>query len=89
MVYRYGFLLLEKLDIMWKAAQCRVGFNGFKRTIKTMASIAVGIFISSINAAEKAQIALDCRNYQGYFPVYKEPSRANLRWVIISILTFI
>lgn len=65
LIYRYGFLLLERMEVMWVAAACRLGFSGFKRTMRTTASIAVGMFVQSTNMADKGQIALDCRNYRG------------------------
>ncbi len=88
LIYRYGFLLLERMDAMWEAAHCRMGFNGFMTTMRTTASIAVGIFTSSSNLADKAQIALDCRNYQGFFPIYNSPPRLNLRWVAVTGVAF-
>ncbi|MDO5861459.1 MAG: energy-coupling factor transporter transmembrane component T [Thermoplasmata archaeon] len=88
LIYRYGFLLLERMEVMWNAASCRMGFNGAMRSISTVASIAVGIFISSTNLADKAQTALECRNYQGYFPVYNQPPKMGVKWLAISVLTF-
>lgn len=85
MIYRYGFLLLERMETMYKAAACRMGFNGFIRSIKSTASIAVGIFISSSALADKAQIALSCRNYRGYFPVYNQPATAGIKWILVSV----
>ena len=84
LIYRYGFLLLERMEVMYKAAACRMGFNGFMRSIKSTASIAVGIFISSSALADKAQIALNCRNYRGYFPVYNQPAKTGIKWVLLS-----
>ena len=89
LIYRYGFLLLERMETMWNAAHCRMGFNGFMNKIRTTASIAVGIFISSSNMSDKAQIALECRNYQGYFPVYNAPAKTGVKWVAIAVLAFV
>lgn len=86
LIYRYGFLLLERMDSMWEAAHCRMGFNGFMNTMRTTASIAVGIFTSSSNLADKAQIALDCRNYQGFFPIYNAPPKLGIKWIVVTIV---
>ena len=64
-----------------------MGFNGFMNKIRTAAAIAVGIFTSSSNLADKAQIALNCRNYQGIFPVYNAPPKVGVKWVVLSIGT--
>ncbi len=85
LIYRYAFLLLERMEAMWNAASSRMGFNGFKRTMSTVASIAVGIFISSTSMSDKAQVALECRNYRGYFPVYNAPPRMGWKWLVGTI----
>lgn len=89
LIYRYGFLLLERMEVMWSAASCRMGFNGAKRSISTVASIAVGIFISSSDMADKAQTALECRNYQGYFPVYNQPPKMGVKWLAVCVFAFV
>lgn len=89
LIYRYGFLLLERMDSMWEAAHCRMGFNGFMNTMRTTASIAVGIFTSSSNLADKAQIALDCRNYQGFFPIYNAPPKLGIKWIVVTIVAVV
>ena len=88
LIYRYGFLLLERMEVMWVAAACRLGFSGFKRTMRTTASIAVGMFVQSTNMADKGQIALDCRNYRGYFPLYNAPPKTGIAWVVASVGIF-
>lgn len=89
LIYRYAFLLLERMEAMWGAAHSRMGFSGFRRTMSTVASIAVGIFVQSTNLSDKAQIALDCRNYAGYFPVYREPAKVGVKWVLVVVLAFV
>ena len=88
LIYRYAFLLLERMDTMWSAANSRLGFSGFKRSMKTIASIAVGIFTSSMNMADKAQVSLECRGYRGYFPIWNRPQRAGVGWVAIAVAVF-
>lgn len=89
LIYRYAFLLLERMDTMWSAASCRLGFSGFMRTMRTIAAIAVGIFTTSMNLADKAQISLECRGYQGYFPIYNRPPRAGVKWVAVAVVVFV
>lgn len=89
LIYRYAFLLLERLDTMWNAAGSRLGFSGFKRTMKTTASIAVGMFTSSMNLADKAQVSLECRGYRGYFPIYNRPPKVGVKWVAIVVVMFV
>ena len=88
LIYRYAFLLLERMDTMWSAANSRLGFSGFKRSMKTIASIAVGIFTSSMNMADKAQVSLECRGYRGYFPIWNRPQRAGVGCVAAAVAVF-
>ena len=88
LIYRYAFLLLERMDTMWSAAGSRLGFSGIKRSISTVASIAVGIFTSSMNLADKAQVSLECRGYRGYFPIYNRPQRAGVGWIAVAVIVF-
>ena len=88
LIYRYAFLLLERMDTMWSAANSRLGFSGFKRSMKTIASIAVGIFTSSMNMADKAQVSLECRGYRGYFPIWNRPQRTGVGWVAAAVAVF-
>ena len=89
LIYRYAFLLLERMDTMWSAANSRLGFTGFKRSMRTIASIAVGIFTSSMNLADKAQVSLDCRGYRGYFPIWNRPQKAGVGWVAAAAAVFV
>ena len=66
-----------------------MGFSGFKNSLKTVASIAVWIFTSSMNLADKAQISLDCRGYRGYFPIYNRPPKAGIKWVAVTLVLFV
>jgi cobalt/nickel transport system permease protein len=84
LIYRYSFLLLERMEVMWNAAQCRLGFNGFVNKFKTTAGIAVGIFTTSMEMGDRAQGALECRNYKGYFPIFRMPGKTGISWILMS-----
>lgn len=86
LVYRYAFLLLERAEVMWKAARCRLGFNGFRRSLSTTASIFVNVFITSLEIAERSQPALESRNYNGSFPIYRMPNKVGAYWIVLSVL---
>ena len=86
LIYRYSFLLLERMQTMYSSAQGRLGFNGFVRSIRTTAGIAVGMFTSALEMGDKAQAALDSRNYTGEFPIFRTPKPMNATWVAMPIL---
>ncbi|MGE0014579.1 MAG: cobalt ECF transporter T component CbiQ [Candidatus Methanomethylophilaceae archaeon] len=84
LVYRYAFLLLERTEVMWNAAKCRLGFSGLKRSMSTTAGILVNVFITSLEIAERSQPALESRNYNGSFPIYRMPNKIGLYWFAVT-----
>jgi cobalamin biosynthesis protein CbiM/cobalt ECF transporter T component CbiQ len=89
LVYRYSFLVLEQYEKMMLAANCRLGLRGVRTSLRTLSKVAVGVFIRSIGVAERSQISLQCRNFQGDFPTYREPARMSVAWVALPLLAFI
>ncbi len=87
LVYRYAFLLLERTEVMWNAAKCRLGFNGIRRSMSTTAGILVNVFIISLEVAERSQPALESRNYNGSFPIYRMPNKIGLYWFVLTAAT--
>lgn len=85
LIYRYAFLLLERFLVMLDAAQCRLGYNGTKTAIKSYAGAMTGTFIFSLELGEKSEAALACRNYQGYFPIYRMPRSLGWQWIALSV----
>lgn len=86
LIYRYAFLLLERFLVMLDAAQCRMGYNGSVTAIKSYAGAMTGTFIFSLELAEKSEASLACRNYQGYFPIYRMPRSVTAKWIVVPIL---
>lgn len=85
LIYRYSFLLLERMQTMYSSASGRLGFNGFMRSMKTTAGIAVGIFTSSMEMGDKAQTALECRNYTGEFPIFRKPKPISVTQIALPL----
>jgi len=89
LIYRYSFLLLEQLESMHVAASCRLGFRGARNKVRTTSRLAVGLFLRSLDMAERSQAALNCRSYQGYFPSYRPPAKLTAAWVAAPLLAFL
>lgn len=89
LVYRYAFLLLERMLVMIKAARCRLGYNGPVKAVRSYAGAMVGTFIFSMELAEKSEISLQCRNYQGYFPVFRMPAKVTWHWYAATAVSFV
>jgi cobalt ECF transporter T component CbiQ len=88
LVYRYSFLVLEQSERMFLAARCRLGFRGLRTSLRTFSQVAVGMFVRSVEVAERSQVSLYCRNFQGDFPTYRPPARATAPWLILPVLAF-
>ena len=84
LIYRYAFLLLERFLVMLDAAQCRLGYNGSMTAMRSYGGAMAGTFIFSMELADKSEAALACRNYTGYFPVYRKPKKMSITWVLIT-----
>jgi len=67
LIYRYTFLLMESAEKMHLAAECRFGYSGYKRSMSTTSKLVMGVFLRSLDVAEKGQTALQSRNYKGEF----------------------
>ncbi|MDR2698357.1 MAG: cobalt ECF transporter T component CbiQ, partial [Candidatus Methanoplasma sp.] len=67
LIYRYTFLLMESAERMHLAAECRFGYSGYGKKMRTTSKLAAGVFIRSLDTAERGQITLQCRNYKGEF----------------------
>ena len=89
MIYRYSFMLFDEVGRMYLAAQCRLGFRGKINTIRTYAKMMTGIFIRSIETAERFNIGMQCRNNQNNICLFREPKRISYTWVAISTLSFL
>lgn len=89
LVYRYSFLLLEQLDTMYVAAHSRLGFRGLRARFRTTGKLLVGIFIRSLDMAERSQTALNCRSFIGEFHCYRPPARMSFKWGIAAISVFL
>ncbi|MBI0583220.1 MAG: cobalt ECF transporter T component CbiQ [Methanomassiliicoccus sp.] len=85
LVYRYSFLLLEQMETMYMAADCRLGFRGYRNKYRTTARLAVGVFTRSLDMAERSQVALDSRSYRGVFHSYRPPVKLSAGWVVLSL----
>ena len=77
LIYRYTFLLMESAERMHLAAECRFGYSGRGKSMRTTAKLAVGVFVRSLDTAERGQVTLQCRNYRGEFRSLSEFDERN------------
>ncbi|MFH1095153.1 MAG: cobalt ECF transporter T component CbiQ [Candidatus Micrarchaeota archaeon] len=89
LIYRYSFMLIEQLGQMFTAADCRMGFLGIRRSLRTCGLILANLFGRSMDFAERAEAALYCRNFKGEFPLLRLPPRLSMRWILASASVFV
>ncbi|HQN75199.1 MAG TPA: cobalt ECF transporter T component CbiQ [Methanomassiliicoccales archaeon] len=89
MVYRYSFMLLDEAGRMHLAAQCRLGFRGRMNTMRTYAKMMVGMFIRSMETAERSNVGMQCRNYQSGVAMLRQPKGITYAWAGLSVLSFL
>jgi energy-coupling factor transporter transmembrane protein EcfT len=89
MVYRHSFLIFDEVERMYLAAQCRLGFRGRMNSLRTYARMMTGVFIRSIDTAERQNIGMQCRNYQGNVALLHEPKGLTYAWGTASVITFL
>ncbi len=88
MVYRYSFMLLDEAGRMHLAAQCRLGFRGRMNTLRTYAKMMVGMFIRSMETAERSNVGMQCRNYQSGVSMLRQPKGITIAWTALSAISF-
>jgi cobalt/nickel transport system permease protein len=81
-------MLVEQMGQMFTAADCRLGFVGMRRSLQTSGLIIANLFSRSMDFAERADAALQCRGFNGNFQSFRQPARLGARWVLLSIISF-
>ncbi len=80
LVYRYSFLILDQIEQMYVAAECRLGLAKKENTLRTLGILSSNLLARSWDFALRANDALSSRNYQGKFPVFRTPPAASTAW---------
>jgi energy-coupling factor transporter transmembrane protein EcfT len=90
LIYRYTFLLMETAERMHLAAECKFGYSGYRRSMRTTARLTVGVFLRSMDTAERGQITLQCRNYRGEFRSLSEyEKKSKMPTVLCAVIVCI
>jgi cobalamin biosynthesis protein CbiM/cobalt ECF transporter T component CbiQ len=87
LIYRYTFLLMESAERMHLAAECRFGYSGYGKSMRTTSKLFVGVFMRSLDTAERGQMTLQCRNYNGEFRSLSEFDKRNHLPTVLCLLT--
>jgi cobalt/nickel transport system permease protein len=78
LMYRFIFVLLDSLNQMVLAQEVRLGFNGWRNSLRSVAQIAANLFIDAFRRSQRLQTALEGRGWEDALRVlpqeYERPS---------------
>ena len=90
LIYRFVFTLTDCLERMVLAQKMRMGFNGWRNSLRSMGRIGANLFIEAYRHSQRLQTALEGRGWEGTLRVlpqqYERPEVAmekviaDLRW---------
>lgn len=74
LMYRYIFLLFEQAHSVLAAQRTRLGYGSFRRSIRSLGSLAGLVILRSLEQAERSYEAMLARGYHGSLPTPKLPA---------------
>lgn len=80
LMYRYIFSLLDEAATVLAAQTIRLGYAGFRRSLRSLGSLAGVITLRSIDQAERTHEAMLVRGYQGTMPGARLPGLSIGQW---------
>lgn len=65
LIYRFIFALLESIDRMLLAQDVRLGYRGWRNSLRSAAQIGANLFIEAFRRSQRLEIALQGRAWDG------------------------
>jgi cobalt/nickel transport system permease protein len=65
LIYRFIFILLERMEQIATAQQSRLGYSTRRNAIKSVALLGSRLFLESLQRSQRMQVALESRGYDG------------------------
>ncbi len=90
LIYRYIFVLLEEAERMRKAQASRLGYQGFKRSVRSFGELLGQVFLRSYLRADKIYGALLARGFDGEINFFASDYESGKKLILTtSLLTLI
>lgn len=92
LIYRYIFILSEINQKQKDAAASRLGYLGYKTSLRTFGSELANLFILSMKKSESYYDAMEARGYEGkclFWEEEKKFSPEQLFWALFYITVFV
>ena len=58
-------------------------------TLRTYAKMMVGMFIRSMETAERSNVGMQCRNYQSGVAMLRQPKGMTCSWAALPLISFL
>lgn len=87
-VYRFIFIFYDQAVEIWQAQVMRLGYSRPKEAVNSFSMLCGMLFISSWNSGENLIHAMDCRCYNGIFPVLDQTEPIQIR-SFIPVLVYL
>jgi cobalt/nickel transport system permease protein len=86
LIYHYIFILWEESDKIKNAQESRLGYWGFKNSIRSLGILAGMLFLRSYQRCDRIYTALESRGYNGAFETLEEKYLPCKQYYLLSIL---
>jgi cobalt/nickel transport system permease protein len=85
LMYRYLFILLDLVADMTAAQRLRLGYRGWKRSLRSTSTVAGIVILRSVDQAVRTHEAMLLRGYNGVLPFGPMPGfRKKDRWCLAA-----
>lgn len=89
LMYRMIAVGLHRLRWQRLAQESRLGYVGFRRSIRSAAALALASLVGSVSHAQRLSIGLGARNFDGNLPVLDDGSRHSARFLALSVVSLV
>lgn len=86
LIYRYLFVLLERLNHMNTAADSRLGYQGIRGSFYTFAHLSGNLLVASFRQSSRCFDAMESRGYQGRLEFLTEKKQCRFSHVLAGVL---
>ncbi|MEL4106885.1 cobalt ECF transporter T component CbiQ [Oscillospiraceae bacterium WX1] len=92
LIYRFIFVIWEEAGKIHTAQASRLGYDGFKRSMASLAELVTSVFLRAFRRVDRVNVALASRGFDGNFELLTEreaPSRilTALTLATVTVLT--
>lgn len=85
LTYRMIAVSLHRLRWQRLAQESRLGYVGFKRSMASAAMLIVAAFMGSIRQAERLNVGLGARGFDGTIPVLHDGARHSRAFIVVAL----